>query len=163
MSSESSSRLLAPTVFSSPKWKRKLESPLSAAVHQVVLGSQEFVEKIRAMLGGRQEERDVPQLRRFLGEGRPGLEEVLRLVAEHYGADRTTWMPGKRTDGLARAVAAYIARRVTGLSARAIADGLGYRSAHGVSVACHRVERAMRVGRLAEEIRGLIERLGTNY
>ena len=67
-----------------------------------------------------------------------------------------------RSDDVARAVAAYISRRVTGLSARVIGAGLGYGSGQAVSVACHRVAREMESGGLATELNELIKRLNTN-
>jgi len=142
---------------------RKLDSPLGAAVHQVVLGSEGFVARIRAMLEDMREDGDIPELRRIREQRRPELEEVVRLVVEHYGVDRRKWKPGGRSDDVARAVAAYISRRVTGLSARAIASGLGYRSGQAVSVACHRVAREMASGRLAKELNELMKKLNTNY
>jgi len=67
------------------------------------------------MLDDRGEDGDIPDLRRIREEGRLELEDIVRLVVEHYGAGRRRWKPGGRSDDLPRAVAAYISRRVTDL------------------------------------------------
>jgi hypothetical protein len=134
--------------------RRKLESPLVALVHGAILGSERFVEKVRRLVAGRPPNREVPVLSQL--QKRPDVQEVIGAVAEHFGCDRSRWMAGRRSDDLARAVAAYIARRVTASPARDIAESLGYRNVSSVAVARKRVQRAMQNRSLAGAIEALI-------
>ena len=76
------------------------------------------------------------------------------VVAESFGIDFGEWGSGRRQDGAARAVAAYLdrrtlgsyigARRTLGYRATEVAKALGYASHGGVVAAIHRVETAPR-------------------
>ena len=68
------------------------------------------------------------------------MEEVVRVVAAHFGVDATRWSPGRRTNDASRAVAAYLARRRFGHPAGEVAKALGYRSGSSVTRAVARVE-----------------------
>ena len=140
---------------------RVIESPLAAAVHGVVLGSEQFVERVRLMIEGRPSDREVPSLERL--RGRPSLVEVIEATAKHFGADRSSWRTGSRSDDLVRAVAASLARDLTDSRLAEIAAALGYRSASSVSVACRRTERAKGDERLADDIVRLKRRIVTNH
>jgi len=141
----------------------RLDSPLVGAVHQMALGSREFVNRIGAKLKARGEDVEMPELRKMRVTMSRSVEEVAAVVARQFGADMSRWQPGHRSDDIARAVAAYVSCRVTGLSKRQIAEALGYRRSQSVSVACQRVERAMRDGKFAKVIKELTRRVCTNY
>ncbi len=66
----------------------------------------------------------------------------MSAVAEHYGCAADEWSSGRRSDGIARAVAAYLARRRFGYPMAAIAEALGYRGHGSVGTAVSRVETA---------------------
>ena len=130
------------------------ESPLLKAVQGIILGSQNFVEKIRGLLakpsqeGGRPES---PHLRKRLN-----LDDVIAQATAQFGGDASHWKRRRRCDDLARAVAAYVARQTTGLRVAEIAAGLGYRNASSVSVACRRAEREMRHLLVAQKIQRML-------
>ena len=67
-------------------------------------------------------------------------QDIVGVVGEHFGQDRTRWSPGRRSDDASRAVAAYLARRRFGYPAGEVAKALGYRSAGSVTRAVARVE-----------------------
>ena len=136
---------------------RKLDSPLSAAVHGLVLGSDRFVERVQELLGQRPEDPEVPQLARF--RPRPALSDVMALVAKHYGRDPSAWAPGRRCDDPARSVAAYLARHVAGETSRRVAAALGYRNRSSVTVACRRIQAAPPRSELAKDVRDLARHL----
>jgi len=62
------------------------------------------------------------------------------VAAGHFGQESAASTPGRRCDDLGRAVAAYVARRYFGCSARRVAETLGYRSHGGVCGALVRVQ-----------------------
>jgi len=113
-------------------------SPFAAAFQGVVLGSDKFVARVRRFLDDRPPDGNVPQLEQI--RARPSLEQIVRVVGEHFGQDTTRWSPGRRSDDASRAVAAYLARRRFGYPAGTVAAALGYRSASSIPRAVARVE-----------------------
>jgi hypothetical protein len=139
----------------------KLDSPLAAAVHGLILGSDRFVGRIRKMLAGRDEDRGVPALSRL--RSRPAVGEVVAAVARRFGSDLAQWAPGRRCDDMDRAVAAYLSRELAGAPSREIAAALGYRNVSSVSVACRRVGQALGRAAFARNINAIRRRLATNH
>jgi len=139
---------------------KKLDSPFGRAVHSLVLGSDAFVERIEQWLESRHDETPSsdPPPRSARRDGYD-LERILDTVAEYYGISRSTWIPGCRTGALPRAVAAHLARRLTGAPVAAIAEALGYRSLTSVSAACRRVAEAPARSTLARDVHTLLRRL----
>ena len=117
---------------------RKLDSPLAVAAYGLALGSDAFAERIRQMVKSRDEDVELPQLSQM--QVRPDLEAVIRAGAEQFGEDPSAWVEGRRCDGLGRAVAAYLARRLRAAPSREIAARLGYRNVSSISAACRRVQ-----------------------
>jgi putative transposase len=134
---------------------RKLDNPVSKAAHGLVLGSDEFVKRVRKMFSGRAARSDVPGLGR-LGRG-ADLEAAVARQARRVGADRSGWRPGRRDRGLTRAKCAYALRRATGARDRELAALLGYRSASSVGAACRLAEAKARSGRAKRELEALID------
>jgi REP element-mobilizing transposase RayT len=113
-------------------------SPFAGAVGGLILGSGTFVDRIRRMLDDKTDESDVPQLKQV--RHRPSLAGIVARVAEFFDVDPSCWKPGTRSDGAARAVAAYLARRCFGYPATETAEALGYRDHSSVGRAIRRVE-----------------------
>ena len=61
-------------------------------------------------------------------------------MADEFGYDEAPWTVGCRSDDVARAAAAYLARVRFGYSAKTVAGALNYRDSSGVSHAVKRVE-----------------------
>jgi len=113
-------------------------SPFAEALEGMLLGSDAFVASVRRLLDDRPPDRSIPQLQHI--RSRPSLEEIVRVVGEHFGQDTTLWSPGCRSDNASRAVAAYLARRRFGHPAGEVAEALGYRSASSITRAVARIE-----------------------
>jgi REP element-mobilizing transposase RayT len=140
---------------------RKLDNPVSRAVHGLVLGSDAFVKKVRKMVAGRGGHPEVPHLGK-LGRA-ANLDELVELVSRKLKAERSLWRPGRRTDDPARAICAYVVRKVSGARVRDLAAALGYRSPSAVSVACRRAEAAMRSGQVRQQVDDLVRHAATNH
>ena len=136
---------------------RQLDSPFAKAKYGLILGSDRFVERIREKLRRQPDDPEVPPLARM--RLRPDLPAVIAAVAEHYRCDPDGWRPGRRSGDLARAVAAYLGRQLTGERLRPIADALGYSSPSSVTAACRRVERARRNPRRERDLQAIVRRL----
>jgi len=139
---------------------RPLDSPLALAWHGLVLGSDRFLARIRGMLEARPDHPEVPGLTRL--RGRPSLSCVIAEVARRSGSDPSRWAPRRRCDEPARALAAYLARRVAGIPSPQIAEALGYRSISSVSVACRRIEGAPRNSPVRRALLDLMSRLAVS-
>ena len=106
----------------------------------LLLGSEGFVVRARRRLDLRQEDAALPELRQL--RPRPALARIVEKVADHFGHDPRGSEHGRRVDDTSRALAAYLARRRFGYSAREVALALGYRGHGGVSSAVARIESA---------------------
>ena len=109
----------------------QVEPPWRDVVHGLILGSERFVAKVRAMVASRPDDRAVPVLR-LLRAG-PTLEAIAEEVARAYGLVREGLLrPGRgRTE--ARDVVLYLARECAGLRLQQIGEGLGGLSPAAVS------------------------------
>jgi len=119
------------------------ERPWKHARHGMVIGSEEFVEQVKQKLAIKSRQMNVPQSEAFII--RPSLEVVLTTVAKEYGANRTAWAPGRRSQDASRSLAAYLARHVYGYSGKIVADAMGYRDGGGVTHAVRQVESSRKL------------------
>lgn len=114
------------------------QSPFAELSGGLLLGSASFVEKISQRLQKQAESKGTPELRRL--RGRPSLARIMAVVARHFGGRASDWSPGRRSDDLGRAAAAYLGRYRFGHSGTETAAALGYRSPSSVSHAIGRIE-----------------------
>jgi hypothetical protein len=126
-------------------------SPFADAVGGLLVGSNRFVTRMRALLRDRPEDDALPQLASL--KPRPPLEKIVETVASHFGYEASVWQPGRRVDDASRAVAAYLARRRFGYAAKQVAAALGYRGHGGVHSAVVRVENG------SEELKETVAKL----
>lgn len=115
------------------------ENPFRDAAQGWLLGSLDFVEKIRARvrLAGKQDE--VPAARR-LSAIDPG--RVHAAVAAHYGVDPQTFR-NRRGDSTSRDVAAWLSRQLTSCTLRELAAAFGLGHPDSVRNLTRRVDRAL--------------------
>ena len=126
-------------------------SPFAEAVGGLLLGSEKFVARMRRLVSDQPPDAGLPELRQL--RSRPSLCRIAEEVAGHFGHDSADWQPGRRVDDASRAMAAYLARRRFGYSAREVAAALGYRGHGGVAGAVARIESAgPAIQRTAEEL-----------
>jgi REP element-mobilizing transposase RayT len=83
--------------------QEKPVSPFSQAFGGVVVGSETFIARVRAMLSDHENDPAVPELGGLAS--RPSLETIRETVAEEFGVDVTDWTRGRRSDDVSRAVA----------------------------------------------------------
>ncbi len=134
-------------------------SPFAGAAGGLVVGSADFLARIRGMLRQRAPQAALPQVRRL--KDRPSLERIVAVVSAHFGQAEAGWLRGQRTDDARRAAAAYLARRRFGYSATAVAAALGYRGHSSVHYAIGRIEQGgPRLSGIVSEIEG---RIATDY
>ncbi len=136
---------------------RKLDTPLSSAIHGLVLGSDRFVDKIQSLISKRSPGPELPQLNRL--QKQPTTGQVAQAVGEYFKVNLSEWKPGKRSNDLPRALAAYIARQVTRETLPTIAKTLGYTHASSVSAACRRAEHAMKTPDRIKDIETIIKKI----
>ena len=130
-------------------------SPFAGAVGGLLVGSERFVTRMRALLRDRPDDDALPQLAPL--RPRPALEKIIETVASHFGHQPSPWQPGRRAEDAGRAVAAYLARRHFGYRAGEVAPALGYRGHGGVHSAVARVENGP--DKLQETVAQLVREL----
>ena len=104
------------------------KSPLESAYGGMLLGSDSWVEKMRAMLASQEDDPNVPARRRLAG----GVDSsmIMKAVAEHFQASPEVFTLIRKRNNDARSAAIYLSRQLTSESVGHLADCFG-----GVSVA----------------------------
>ena len=120
------------------------ETPLSKRLHAVILGSQEFVDEIKAnFLKNKAPDRDLPDLKDL--PARVGLAEIEKAVDRVVASD----------EKLARQVKLYFGHRYTGLRLKEVGKRYGI-SESGVTQASRRVRSRLdddkQLARMIQEI-----------
>jgi len=114
------------------------EDPLKGVYGQVVLGGEEFIERIKEGFQGKRLSTDIVERKRLLEH--PTIEQILRGVEKVFGTkDEGLLAKGGRSN-TARKVALYLAQLYTGLSNREIGERFGGIEAAGVSKAVSRMK-----------------------
>jgi putative transposase len=116
-----------------------LENPFRDATQGWLLGSSDFVEKIRVRVvqAGRHDE--LPAARRLSAVD---LVKVQSAVAAHYGVDPETFRDPRRKS-ISRDVAAWLSRQLTSCTLRELAAEFGVGHPDSVRNLTRRVDRAM--------------------
>ena len=128
----------------------RLEPPWAEALEGLVIGSSDFLERLRSSSGV---ERPDPERKGSRAmAARPSAEAMAEEAAEALGVDSSAWAEGTRHDDASRALAAYVLRRELGYPRGEVADALGYGSGSAVTMGERRVRGTKR---LLKEARAL--------
>ncbi|MEE8403508.1 MAG: transposase [Candidatus Hydrothermarchaeaceae archaeon] len=137
----------------------KAESPLNALYGQIVLGGEEFREKLRTHLQGHPLSEEIVERKRLMKA--PSLEDIIRAVAESYDVSERTMTNRGNKDSIARQVALYLAHRYSGLSNKEIGNAFGRINPSAVSKSSCRFEERMRgdkkLGRLVQRLKSKVK------
>jgi len=127
------------------------ESPLRGVVASTLLGSADFVARMRAWLQGRLPDREVPAARALRVV--PSAEAIEATVCDEFGARPEGIRKPHAHGNDARAIAIYLCRRSGALSLAAVGERFGGLSGAGVSKTCARLSaRLARDRRLARRL-----------
>ncbi len=117
------------------------ETPLKALQGQVVLGGDDFVEKIKKTLKGKVLSSDILERKRFMTLPNPG--DVIKEVARAFVTDEELLKEKGRKDNTARKAAIYFIQRYSGLSNEEIGRIFGGIHFSAVSKASARLKKEM--------------------
>lgn len=132
------------------------ENPLRDAAYGWLLGSQEFVERMRERLRRPRHEDEVPAARRLACVDP---KEVLSAVCRYYGISGED-LRRRRSGHLGRDVAAWLARRLTTATLRELSEPLGLSHPDSVRNLTRRVDRMLkRSPQFRKDIEAIRERL----
>ncbi len=92
----------------------KIKSPLKELLGQVVLGGEEFREKIKGYLEGKEISQEIVERKRFEKRALPG--DIVKAVAEKFSMEEKDIKSRGRKGNIARLVAIYIIQRYTGIN-----------------------------------------------
>jgi REP element-mobilizing transposase RayT len=121
--------------------ERQGETPFSRVQGQVILGGDDFVEKVKRQLKGRELTTDIMERRRF--KLLPGPEEVIGEVAKAFRVDEGMLKERGRRDNTGRKAAIYLVQRYSGLSNEEIGKIFGGVHFSAISKASERLRKAM--------------------
>jgi len=130
--------------------EKELRPPWQAAWHGFVIGSEEFLDRVRGRASVNEPDPEVTGSRQLLAR-RP-VEVVVSEVAEALGVDEKAWSNGRRSNRGARAVAAYALHRLGGYRRGEVAEALGYASSSSVAKAERRVEEEPKLMKRAKRV-----------
>jgi hypothetical protein len=122
-------------------YEEEAKSPLAELYGQVLLGTEEFVERLKGLVKGKVVSEEIVERRRL--KERPRAAEILQKVAEKYGEEPGALRKRGR-DKEARKVAIYVMKRYSGLSNRDIAKEFGGLHYTAVTKTCARLEVEMK-------------------
>lgn len=95
-------------------FNKDLENPAKNLYGQLILGTDEFIEKIRGMFSGGSISKEIIERKRLLKS--PSPEDIIKKVVETFGVDRNL-INGKNIRGnVARKAAIYLVHRYCNLS-----------------------------------------------
>lgn len=117
------------------------ETPLKAVQGQAVLAGEDFMERIKRMLRGKELSSDILERKRFMVMPNPG--DVIKEVAKAFGTDEELLKEKGRKNNTARKAAIYFAQRYSGLSNEAIGKIFGGVHFSAVSKASERLKKEM--------------------
>ncbi len=119
----------------------KIESPLKDLLGQVVLGGDEFKEKIIEYLEGKQISQEIVERNRFEKMALP--DNIVKVVAKKFNMEEKEVRSKGRRGNIARLVAIYIIQRYTGISNEEIGKIFGGIHYSAVSKASARLKEKM--------------------
>ncbi len=115
------------------------ENPLATAIEGWLLGSQEFVARMKHLVKSPKYGDEVPAARRLAGIS---LSEVLKQTADHFGVDMTSFAR-KHNRQQSRDIAAWLARRLTVATLRELTGPFGLGHPDSVRSLLNRAEAAI--------------------
>jgi putative transposase len=134
--------------------KEKVENPLERLHGQVILGGEEFVNRVKGIFKGKALNQEIPERRRL--EQHPALDDVLRWISRAFKIDEDSIRSKGSRANAARKVAIYFAKRYTGLGNEQIARFFGGIHYSAVSKAYSKLREEMladkRLSRLVDEL-----------
>lgn len=134
-------------------------NPLGELYGQVILGTEEFIERLRDLLLGKKMSQEIVARRKL--KGQPAPEEILRTVADAYGEDLVA-LKERRRDHEARKVAIYMMKRYSGLSNCEVAEHFGGLHYSAVTKTCTRLALSMdRNKELRKHIQAIMSKVKT--
>ena len=113
------------------------ESPLRELYGQVILGTEEFIERVKGAVRGGKISEEIVDRKRLKERLEP--EEILRVVSERYGEEPEA-LRARGRNKTARKVAIYLMKRYSGLSNLEAAKQFGGLHCSAVTKTCTRLE-----------------------
>ena len=120
---------------------QKVESPMRDLQSQVILGREEFIDKIKGMFKGKPISQEIIERKRLVEC--PTVEEVIREVAKVFGVEEGIIRGKGSRANTARKVALYFVQRFTGLGNEKVGESFGGTHYSAVSKASARLRGEM--------------------
>ncbi|HEC02280.1 MAG TPA: hypothetical protein ENI81_01985 [Phycisphaerales bacterium] len=137
-------------------------NPFDDVVGGSLLGTETFVEWAKStFLADKKADPTIPQLKELMP--RPDVEVIVEAVAEHFKMTVESILTRGRKRNVARDVAIYLSRELSGLSGRALGRHFGGVSGANITMRFNAVSRSLKKDRrLAKHIKSLRQRIINN-
>ena len=136
------------------------DSPLSQLYGQLALGSEEFIEEIKALLKGEKISGEIVERKRL--EDRPEPDKILAAVASAFGEPKGRLVEKKGRNNTAKKVAIYLMKRYSCLDNKEIGQVFGGLHYSAVSKSAARLEKALsKDKKLAKLVNKLVSNVKT--
>lgn len=122
-------------------------NPFQEAAHGWLLGSQQFIDRIKRLMKEPQHPDEVPSARRL---GNLPMAAVIGAVADYFGTTPAAFAC-RRSTASGRDVAAWLARRLTSATLRELAEPFGLRHPDSVSNLVRRANAAINQSRRLQQ------------
>lgn len=129
---------------------KELFRPWSKAKEGFLIGSDEFLGRIKKILPSSGEPQGIPQYRQL--SDRPPICEIIEAVCDYVGEDCSTWGRGRRSNNSGRRLAAFLCHAVYRYSLKEVALSLYYVNGSSVSSICRRVGEDRQLQVIAQDI-----------
>ena len=136
---------------------RDQDSPLKQLYGKLVLGSEEFIEKIKALLKGEKISQEIVERKRLEDYPRP--DKILGAVASAFGEPQGRLVEKQGRNNTAKKVAIYLMKRYACLDNKEIGQVFGGLHYSAVSKAAARLEKELAKDK---DLAKLVDRLVSN-
>ena len=138
---------------------QSLKSPSEQAVGGLILGNGEFVNRVKKeFLSAKEGEKEIPQLREL--RPRASLERIIQAVCDEYGCREEQIRHRGSKRNMARGIAVYLARDLTGAMASDLGQFFGKISGAAITMIHNKVKRQLnrdrQLGQQLKRIKGRI-------
>ena len=136
--------------------EKRIRDPLKDTFAQLILGRDEFIERIRERIENLPENREVPSLKGL--QIQPQIEKIVKKVIEYFGLNEEEIRKPGRKKNTPRAIAIYLVRKWAATPIDRIGEyfGVGYSA---VSQTVRQVKDRMRKDSSLVQAMGEIEKL----
>ena len=142
--------------------RKSPQNPLSKTYAQAILGSERFRIQVKERLGKPRIQPEVPSTRKLAEDSWLTPEEVIKLVAGYFGAQKDVMVLKGKKANLARTAAIYLCRKYTPASLLSLSSHFGNIVYSSITQVSRRMENKRKVDRYLDRKIRAVEKVLEN-